>query len=202
MTLPLGVLQAGDVIFDEPLPSAKIEAIDALRAGKAFKMVTSFRAMRGDKPFWPEGMAFLVSALDSQLHWPASLGRRRGQRHLLTHLVGGDAADRFGHHADPPHAILNQLVHMFGSERIRDLFVRAEWRVWHDDRYSRSGYSAFPDDSVPDAREALGLPVAETLFFAGEAVGVKGRPGNVASVHGAIESGIQTVRDVIGSLRS
>ena len=34
--------------------------------------------------------------------------------------------------------------------------------------------------------------MAETLFFAGEAVGVKGRPGNVASVHGAIESGIQT----------
>jgi monoamine oxidase len=202
VTLPLGVLQAGDVIFDEPLPSAKIEAIHALQAGKAFKMVTSFRAVRGDKSFWPEGMAFLVSALDSQLHWPATPGRHRGQRHLLTHLVGGDAADRFGHDPDPPHAILNQLVHMFGTERIRDLFVRAEWRVWHDERYSRSGYSAFPDDSVPDAREALGMAVAETLFFAGEAVGVKGKPGNVASVHGAIESGIQTARDVIASLRS
>ena len=80
--------------------------------------------------------------------------------------------------------------------------VRAEWRVWHDDRYCRSGYSAFPDDSVPDARETLGMPVADTLFFAGEAVGVKGKPGNVASVHGAIESGIQAARDVIASLRT
>ena len=202
VTLPLGVLQQGDVIFDDPLPSLKIEAIHALHAGKAFKMVTSFRALRGGKSFWPEGMAFLASALDSQLHWPTSPRRRRGQRHLLTHLVGGDAADRFGHHPDPPQAILNQLVHMFGNPRIRDLFVRAEWRVWHDDRYCRSGYSAFPDDSVPDAREALGMPVADTLFFAGEAVGVKGKPGNVASVHGAIESGIQAAGNVIASSRN
>jgi len=202
VTLPLGVLQHDDVIFDAPLPSSKIEAINALQAGKAFKMVTSFRALRRGKSFWPEGMAFLVSALDSQLHWPTSLMRRRGQRHLLTHLVGGDAADRFGHHPDPPQAILNQLVHMFGIERIRDLFVRAEWRVWHDDPYSRSGYSVLPDDTLPDARESLGMPVADTLFFAGEAVGVKGKPGNVASVHGAIESGIQAARDVIASLKN
>jgi monoamine oxidase len=207
VTLPLGVLQQGDVIFADPLPSSKIEAIHALQAGKAFKMVTSFRASRRGKSFWPEGMGFLASALDSQLHWPTSLRRRRGQRHLLTHLVGGDAADRFGHHPDPPQAIINQLVHMFRNERIRDLFVRAEWRTWHDDPYSRSGYSVLPDDSVPnacvpDAREALGRPVADTLFFAGEAVGVKDKPGNVASVHGAIESGIQAARDLIASLRN
>jgi monoamine oxidase len=202
VTLPLGVLQAGDVIFDSPLPASKMEAVHALQAGKAFKMVTSFRGMHRGKSFWPEGMAFLASALDSQLHWPTSLSRRRGQRHLLTHLVGGDAADRFGHDPDPPRAMVNQLVHMFGNERIRDLFVRAEWRVWHDDPYSRSGYSALPEDAIPDARQALGLPVAETLFFAGEAVGVQGKPGNVASVHGAIESGIQAARDVTASLRS
>jgi monoamine oxidase len=202
VTLPLGVLQHGDVIFDEPLPASKIEAIDALQAGKAFKMVTSFRGLHRGKSFWPEGMAFLTSALDSQLYWPTSPKRRRGQRHLLSLLAGGNAADRFGHHPDPPQAILNQLVHMFGNERIRDLFVRAEWRVWHDDRYSRSGYSALPDDTIVDAREALGTPVADTLFFAGEAVGVEGKPGNVASVHGAIESGIQAARDLVASLRA
>jgi monoamine oxidase len=202
VTLPLGVLQHGNVIFDEPLPASKIEAIRALQAGKAFKMVTSFRPLHRGKSFWPEDMAFLASALDSQLHWPTSLRRRRGRRHLLTHLVGGDAADRFGHHPDPPQAMLSQLVHMFHNERIRDLFVRAEWRVWHDDPFSQSGYSALPDDPFSDARAALGTPVADTLFFAGEAVGVKGKPGNVASVHGAIESGIQAARDVVVSLRT
>jgi monoamine oxidase len=202
ITLPLGVLQQEDVEFDEALPRAKTDAIQSLHPGKAFKMQTSFRAMRGGKSFWPEGMAVLTSALDSQLHWPTSLARRRGQRHLLTHLVGGDAADRFGRHPDPPRAILNQLVHMFGSERIRDLFVRAEWRVWHADPFSRSGYSAFPDDADEDARQALGQSVSDTLFFAGEAVGVPGQPGKVASVHGAIESGICSAREVIAALRS
>ncbi|MCI0639886.1 MAG: FAD-dependent oxidoreductase [Gemmataceae bacterium] len=89
---------------------------------------------------------------------------------------------------------MKKLVHMFGNERIRNRFVRAEWRAWHGDRFSRSCYSAFPDDSIPDAREALAMPVADTLFFAGEAVGVRGKPGNVASVHGAIESGIHAAR--------
>jgi monoamine oxidase len=116
--------------------------------------------------------------------------------------VGSDAADRFGNHPDPAQAILNQLVHMLGIERIRDLFVGAEWRVWHDDPYSRSGDCALPDDTVSDAREALGVPITDNLFFAGEAVGVHGRPSNVASVHGAIESGIQAARDVIASLRN
>src|SRR5262245_25922645 len=202
ITLPLGVLQHGDVEFDGPLPRAQVEAIQSLESGKAFKMQTSFRALRGGKSFWPEGMAFLTSALDSQLHWPTSQQRRRGQRHLLTHLVGGDAADRFGQHPDPPRAMLHQLVHMFQNERIRDLFVRAEWRVWHADPFSRSGYSAFPDDADEDARATLGRPVSDTLYFAGEAVGVSGQPGKVASVHGAIESGRHCARDVIASLRS
>ena len=200
VTLPLGVLQHGDVEFDGPLPRPMFDAIHSLHAGKAFKMVTSFRATHRGKSFWPEGMAMLTSALDSQLHWPTSQRRRRGQRHLLTHLVGGDAADRFGRHPDPPQAMLNQLVHMFGNERIRKLFVRAEWRAWHLDDCCRSGYSAFPDEADWDAREALGQPVADTLFFAGEAVGVPGKPGHVASVHGAIASGIQAARAVSASL--
>jgi monoamine oxidase len=202
ITLPLGVLQHGDAEFDQPLPRDKTDAIQSLLPGRAFKMQTSFRGLRGGRPFWPEGMAVLTSALDSQLHWPTSPQRRRGRRHLLTHLVGGQAADRFGQHADPPQAMLNQLVHMFGNERIRELFVRAEWHVWHADPFSHSGYSAFPDDADQDARQTLGLPVAETLFFAGEAVGVRGQPGLVASVHGAIESGVQCARDVIASLKS
>ena len=84
LTLPLGVLQQGDVEFDPPLPRPKREAIQSLVPGKAFKMQTSFKALRGGRSFWPEGMAMLSSALDSQLHWPTSLSRRRGQRRKST----------------------------------------------------------------------------------------------------------------------
>ena len=200
VTLPIGVLQANEQLFDASLPRDKSDAIQSLQPGKVFKMHSSFRAVRGGRPFWPEGMALLTCALDSQLHWPVSPARRRGKRHLLTHLVGGEAADRFGAHSDPPQAMLNQLVHIFNNERIRDLFVRAEWHAWHTDRFSLSGYSAVPNDSDDGARQSLGLPVADTLFFAGEAVGVRHTPGRVASVHGAIESGIHCARDVAAVL--
>ncbi|MBI3866762.1 MAG: FAD-dependent oxidoreductase [Planctomycetia bacterium] len=108
---------------------------------------------------------------------------------------------KLGPDAELPRPPLD-VLHMFGNERIRDLFVRAEWRVWHTDPYCRSGYSAFAADRGEETRQMLGLPVADTLFFAGEAVGVRGQPGKVASVHGAIESGIHCARDVIASLRT
>jgi hypothetical protein len=61
---------------------------------------------------------------------------------------------------------------------------------------------ALNTDAPSAARSgALGVPVTDTLFFAGEAVGVKGKPGNVASVPGAVESGIQAPREEIASLR-
>ncbi|WP_333894394.1 flavin monoamine oxidase family protein [Mycolicibacterium gadium] len=49
VTIPLGVLKAGTIAFDPPLPEAKRAAIERLGFGLLDKVVLKF-----DEPFWPD----------------------------------------------------------------------------------------------------------------------------------------------------
>ncbi len=49
VTVPLGVLQAGTIVFDPPLPDGHREALERLGMGLLDKVVLLF-----DRPFWPE----------------------------------------------------------------------------------------------------------------------------------------------------
>ncbi len=54
VTVPLGVLQAGDITFDPPLPAGNRGAIDRLGMGVLEKVVVRF-----DEPFWDRSAEFL-----------------------------------------------------------------------------------------------------------------------------------------------
>ena len=49
VTVPLGVLKAGTIAFDPPLPEEKQQAIERLGFGLLDKVVLKF-----DQPFWPD----------------------------------------------------------------------------------------------------------------------------------------------------
>jgi len=53
-TLPLGVLKAGAVTFDPPLPTAHQRAVDVLGLGQVTKL-----ALRFDRPFWPADLQYI-----------------------------------------------------------------------------------------------------------------------------------------------
>jgi monoamine oxidase len=61
------------------------------------------------------------------------------------------------------------------------------WLVcdWQADRFANGAYSFVPVNALP-AQRALGAPVADTLFFAGEATDAEGASG---TVHGALATG-------------
>jgi hypothetical protein len=63
---------------------------------------------------------------------------------------------------------------------------------WQADPFARGAYSYVP---VGATRHGLSRPAGDTLFFAGEAAN---RNGNGATVHGAIESGVQAARLILG----
>jgi monoamine oxidase len=50
-----------------------------------------------------------------------------------------------------------------------------------------------------DAAEALAAPVADALYFAGEATNIDGYTG---TVHGAIGTGLRAAKELLQSLRS
>ncbi len=199
--LPVGVLQAGDVRFDPPLTRAKGEAIDAVNAGAAAKLVLCFRRTRAGATFWPENVPLLATALATQLWWPTGWGQAEGRSFLTSCLVGGAAVARFAGH-DPRQVGLAQLAHMFGRERVEGKALAPYYlKSWQDDPRTRGGYSSLPVgvDQELSLRE-LESPDDEDrprLFFAGDYV--TRHPG---SVHSAYQSGIAAVRRAVGMCRT
>ena len=183
ITLPLAVLQAGDVTFDPPLPPEKLESIDGLGAGPIAKIVLRF-----DRPFWPDRMTNLLTTLDSQGWWAPGKGRD-DEAPVLTALIGASAVQRFAALEDPAMGGVRDLERVFETSLV-DRLVDARWVDWSADPWSKMGYSYVPPGGV-GLRSALAASVGGVLFFAGEATNTI-RP---ASVHGAFESGYRAARE-------
>lgn len=190
LTLPLGVLQAGSVRFDPPLPAAKQRAIAALGVGVLNKCFLRFASA-----FWPTGYDWLgyLPPLASAGRWVewVSLARPSGQPILL----GFNAAD-FGRSLEAwdDAAIvadaLRTLRVMFGHD------VPAPQAAivtrWAADPYARGSYSFNALGSTPTQRDVLAQPVGGRLFFAGEATS---RP-YFGTAHGAYLSGLRAAAEV------
>lgn len=194
--LPVGVLQAGDVRFDPPLPRAKARAIDSVNAGAATKLILCFRRTRKGATFWPETMPLLATALATQLWWPTGWGYPENRLFLASCLVGGAAVKRFAER-DPRRVGLAQLAHMFGKERVERKALATHYvKSWHDDPRIRGAYSSIPvgvdHESLLQELESPEDNIRPQLFFAGDYV--SRHPG---SAHSAYQSGIDAVQRAV-----
>lgn len=190
VTLPLGVLKAGDVVFDPPLPAEKQDAINNIGAGKINKLILTFK-----EAFWPEDMSAVFTALDSQMWWRPGWGRQ-GERPILTAYAGGSAGAVHSTMSEDQMVqySLKHLAQVFGQD-VSGLLVGAQFVNWGADPYSKIGYS-FGAVGSAGMRATLAAPINDTLYFAGEAC----NPIRPQTVHGAMETGIQAAKR-IGSLR-
>jgi monoamine oxidase len=64
---------------------------------------------------------------------------------------------------------------------------------WYGDPFAGGAYSYIPVGGL-EAAGLLAAPVADTLFFAGEATNTEGHQG---TVHGAIATGLRAAREII-----
>jgi monoamine oxidase len=186
VTLPIGVLQAGDVQFYPVLPPEKVAAIGGIGRGKIGKIILKF-----DSPVWPEDTTWLFTEHDSGLFWRPGRGRE-DEEPVITAYFGGSAVDRFA--ALGPGAVDEAVRHL---EEIVDLpladrVVDAMHVDWAADRFAKTGYSYLPPGAT-GLRAKLAAPLDRALFFAGEAASVL-KPH---CVHGAIESGWRAAREVM-----
>jgi monoamine oxidase len=197
--LPLGVLQADDVVFDPPLSDGKVAAIHALEPGRATKLVLCFRRTRMGATFWPATIPLLATSLATQLWWPTGWGYDDQRHFLASCLVGGAAVTRFAE-CDPRVVGLTQLSHMFCREKVERKALASYYvKSWHDDPHIKGGYSSLPVGVDHDALlRDLQAPEDDDcpqLFFAGDYV--TRHPG---SAHSAYQSGLDAVRRAV-SLR-
>lgn len=190
-TLPLGVLQAGDVTFDPPLAPARQRAIDTIGMGLLNKCWLRFDApppvpaadwilnLGPPADLWPEWVNPSAAA-----PLPLLLGFNAGPR---AEEVEGmdDAATRASAH--------DALRGMFGSRFPAPVAARIS--RWRADPLSRGAYSFHAIGTGADTRRALaGLDWDGRIAFAGEAAS----PDHPATVHGAWLSGLAAAAALTG----
>ena len=196
-TVPLGVWQRpagqpGHLAFAPELPAHRTAATQ-LGFGAVIKVQFEF-----DRNFWRERLPELEFMLSDE-PVPTWWSQLPDARPLLTGWLAGPAAQRLPD--DSPAAIealaLASLARLLAlplgalRARLRGSYVRN----WAAEPYTYGAYS-YPTVGAPAARAALASSVAETLFFAGEAL-----VGGTASgtVEAALVSGQAAARAILAT---
>jgi monoamine oxidase len=186
VTLPLGVLQAGTVRF-RPALRDKRAALGQLGSGPVIKA-----ALRFERAFWEErspGTAFFHAPRSA---FPTFWTPLPARVPLLIAWAGGPKAERLARLSEENliEQALRGVRAVFG--RIPAL-AAALVHDWRSDPYACGAYS-YLRVGGEGARESLAEPLADTLFFAGEATDTGGEPGTVA---GALQSGARAARQLL-----
>jgi monoamine oxidase len=200
ITVPLGVLQAeegtpGAVRFS-PALDAKRDALRGLASGPVTKLVLRFASA-----FWEEVQAgrfrdasFFHGAIDP---FPVFWTPAPAHAPLLVAWAGGPRAARLS--AAPSdaavHGALASLSSLFAVAAADELEA-CYYHDWQADSLARGAYS-YVLVGGEAARANLALPLANTLFFAGEATD----PEEAGTVTGALQSGVRAAREVLQALR-
>lgn len=191
VTAPLGVLKAGAITFDPPLPDDHRRAIAALGFG-----VLSKSYFRFDRRTWDADNAFYQflgppgSMWSQWLTLPAAAGP----------IVLAFNAGRRGRHVEScsPSELMSGALpvarQLFGND-IAPAEVRSSG--WSTDPLALGSYSFHAPGSGLDDRRQLQEPISDRLYLAGEAVGVD----NPATVHGALISGRSAAAELMRQLQ-
>lgn len=186
ITVPLGVLKAGSITFNPPLPARKQQAIDAMQMGILNKLYLRFPTV-----FWDEDAEFIDVATEEagQSVEFLNISRINGEPVLLCFYAAdyGRTLESWDDDRIIEHT-MSLLRALYGSDIPEPSdYLRTRWG---QDIYSYGSYSFYGVGSTPDDRAALGDVVADRLFFAGEAT----HETYPATVHGALMSGQQTAQ--------
>lgn len=187
VTLPLGVLKSGEVVFDPPLDPEKRAAID--RVGYGEEAVLNKVALRFDQPFWPvvtETMATLPSSWETKgtfriwvdMAWaaqaPVLVGFTSGRIGAGWDIAASDQAI-----LQEAMAVLRRMFRKVPSSPTAYRITR-----WLKDPWALGSYSFRSVETLPEDFQRLAQPVGR-LFFAGEAT----HPERYSTLDGALLSG-------------
>lgn len=190
VTLPLGVLQSGQVIFAEPLSPTRQKAIDSLGMGLLNKCWLRF-----DRLAWDEGVDWIEWLSPQDGHWSqwVSLGRTLKAPILLAFHAGTQAREK--------EALDDSAMMAEAHEALKAMFgtgfpspIAAQITRWSQDPFTLGSYSFHATGTSLSTRRALaGSDWDGRLVFAGEAAETR-YPG---TAHGAYLSGQTAARTIL-----
>ena len=184
VTIPTPLLAEGRPRFVPELPARYGEAFAGLALGVANKVF--FEVDRGVMPF--EGTLNFIGSMTG----PSFTVRPSGHDVLLA-FVGGRQARELEADGALEAAAREELVRLFGSGLARGL-RRAITTAWASDPWAHGSYSA-ARPGFAHTRAVLGEPVAERVYFAGDACS----RDTYGEINGAWDSAAAAVRRIVAA---
>ncbi|WP_067198704.1 flavin monoamine oxidase family protein [Microbacterium sp. XT11] len=190
VTVPLGVLKAGDVRFEPALPAEVSEPIARLGMGVFNKVYLEF-----PERFWGERSYVLRALGEAGADWHSwyDVSAISGRPMLLT-FAAGPFGIRMQAQSDEAvvASALRALRQLYGPA-VGDPVAHRVTR-WGDDPFSRGSYSHVAVGASHRDHDALAGPVDGVLHFAGEATW----GAEPATVGGAYLSGHRAAERILG----
>ena len=192
VTVPLGVLRAGDIRFTPALAPPRQQAIDSLRMGLLNKC-----CLRFDRAYWSPKLDWIERLSQRDGYWSQwlSLVRAARQPVLVAFHAGAQARDL--------ETLDDAATVVAAHEALRGMFgnrlpapIAAQITRWSADPFAHDAYSFNAVGTTPDTRAALaGADWEGALHFAGEACSSR----YFGTTHGALESGRDAARQLLTS---
>lgn len=190
VTVPVGVLRAGDLVIEPPLPEPVAGALSRLEMN-AFEKVF----LRFETAFWDQDV-YAIRQLGPEGAWWHSwydLTGLHGQPTLLTFAAGPAArATRDWDDSAVVESVLEQLRRLYG-DRVEQP-TRVHVTRWQDDPFARGSYAFMTVGSTTGDHDDLATPVGGVLHLAGEATWTD----DPATVTAALCSGHRAAENVLG----
>ncbi len=198
LTVPLKVLQDGDITFSPGLPSTKLDAYNNIGMGGGIKAIFKF-----SQPFWEnltsDKLGSVIGYNEVPEIWATAVGR--GTTPILTAFVMGEKGEQFSSMStnDAKGFLLGHLDNIFGNNIASQSILQDGFHLmdWGKEPFIKGAYSYPKVGGGLIFRKELADDVEGRLFFAGEATHFEGHSG---TVHGAIETGIRAVGEVETSI--
>jgi monoamine oxidase len=193
IAVPLSVLKSGGIRF-LPKIEEKEAAMKLLEMGPVIRVSFCFRTKFWETRRELRDASFLFT---DEPEFPTWWTSNPLSYSILTGWAGGKRATTFTRHSEA--AIVERALQALGRiletspEELRQIMEAAFVHDWQTDTFSRGAYSYAVVGGADSAR-TLAEPVAQTLFFAGEATNFAGHNG---TVHGAMASGSRAANEVM-----
>lgn len=202
LTVPVTMLKNG-ITFTPPLPSDKMNALANIGMDPSMRLVLDFK-----KNFWGKDGSLIWGGTKAPQYFSAGMGRS-DLNQTLTVTINGPKALELSNIGDSDTIVMNilsELDSIYNNQATPNIRVALPpddekmiyfIKDWTKEKYIQGGFSYPQVGTRIDTRKALGLPIGDSLFFAGEATDVSGEAG---SLNGALASAERVVEDLVASI--
>jgi len=197
ITIPLGLFREGSIQFLPPIEE-KLEAAQSIGYGSVIKILLQFkqqfwRTIVGDSGTTMSNMGFLLSQAPIPTWWT----QFPDEVPLLTGWLAGTKVESFKDKTDD--YILNEaiqslsIIFKLSAQELKEKLETHYIANWASDPFAKGAY-AYAMVKTQEARKILNEPVANTLFFAGEALYEGPEMGTVEA---ALASGLRVANSLL-----